>query len=232
MQPPAHPPWSRSVSRKKTTRWIEALKRSLRPSWGPRGTTAGEETMWVRQLGVCLAFVLGAFALPARADELRLQVGPLYAGISVPDAIAAVPDSKWTESRSTPSGILRGARAERAVVFNNAAWDVTLGRVQEFGDVPDERDVYENAYDLRLERRLRSPRECRNAFAATVVALEALLGPFGQDSEFSNASSRLFSDQYGLEMRIDRIGENSRVRIWPRHRMPPMYTLREPSEGF
>lgn len=192
-----------------------------------------------RGFGVCFAFVAGALVASAGADEQRLQIGPLYAGISVADAVAALPDARWIETHGTPSSALLGARAEGAVAFNNATWSVAIGRVEQFGgDVPDDinarRNAYENAYELRFERELppRSARECRSAFEATVFALESTLGPFGQDPDFSDARSRLYGNPYGSGLRLERIGSQSRMRIWPRDGMQPMYTFREPTDAF
>lgn len=193
----------------------------------------------IRAFGVCLALVAAAVAESADAQQQRLQIGPLYPGISVSDAVAALPDAQWVETRGTPSGQLIGARAEGAVVFNNAAWNVIIGRPEHFGgDVPDDinarRNAYYDAYELRFERELGrgSSRECRRALTATVLALEAALGPFGQDPEFPSATSHLYGNPYGRGMRLEQIGAHSRMRVWPRDGMQPMYTFREPTAAF
>ena len=175
----------------------------------------------------------------AGAQEARLQVGPLHAGMSVSDVVAALPDAEWIETRGTPSGRLLGARAQAAVSFDNAIWDVAVGRPEQFGgDVSDDanerRNAYTNAYELRFEREFgpRSARECRAAFESIVIALEQALGPFGTDPQFPDGRSSVYGNPYGDGMRIQSIGMQSRMRLWPRAGMQPMYTFREPSPGF
>lgn len=189
-------------------------------------------TMWA-------ACLFATFAGAALAQQQEFRVGPFHAGISVPNAVAAIPGAGWVETHSTPSGRLIGARAENAVSFEGAMWDVSIGRPQEFGgDVPDEvdqnRGAYTNVYELRFERELprNSARQCRADFASLVTTLESALGPFGTHPEFPDTRSPLYFNPYGPGMRVESIGQGSRFRIWPKDGMQPLYTFREPAPGF
>ena len=188
--------------------------------------------MWA----VCL---LATFAGAALAQQQEFRIGPLHAGISVGDAVAAIPGAQWVETHSIPSGRLIGAKADNAVTFAGATWDVSIGRPEEFGgDVPDEveqnRGAFTNVYELRFERELprNSARQCRADFAALVTTLESALGPFGTHPEFPDTRSPLYFNPYGSGMRVESIGQNSRFRIWPKDGMQPLYTFREPTPGF
>lgn len=179
-------------------------------------------------LGLCLV------CPSANAQERRLQFGPLHSGISVDEAVAALPQAEWVPTRGRASGVLVGARANAAVSFYDAVWDVSVGRAQEFGgEVSDERPSYENIYDLRFERDLdrASTRQCRQAFEGLLQRLETELGPFGQDPQFPDTRSRLYFNPYGPGMRVERVSQ-SRVRVWPRNGMQPIYTFREPTADF
>lgn len=193
----------------------------------------------ISKLAAWAACLFALFAGPAVAQQQEFRVGPLYAGISVRDAVAAIPDAQWIETHSTPSGRLIGAKADNAVNFDGALWNVSIGRPEHFGgdvsdDVDAHRDAYTNRYELRFERELprNSARQCRADFAALVTTLEITLGPFGMEADFPDTRSPLYFNPYGPGMRVERIGRLSRMRIWPKDGMQPLYTFREPTPGF
>lgn len=175
---------------------------------------------------VALLFLCLAQALPAVAQE-RFSIGALHAGMSVQEAISALPNAQWNLARATESRAVVGATAPRALTFLEQLWDVAIGDLHFYGA----REAY---FDLTLTREQTDLRReaCYAEFSQTVAALEPRVGAFGRHEGFEDPRSRLYMNPYGPGMRLEDVAMRSRMRFWRDGEWEPAYTFREADEAL